>query len=202
MSNVLENLPEFNDDRREFFRINDSIYLTLNPIDSTDVANFITVLRNKNTHDTNSEQQQLTTLQNAFSHVVDQVNQTDREVARALRLLNDKINLISQIVNRQKTRPSDCVSIDVNLSGGGLALMSEHEYQKKQAFEFKIELRPSGSTIQGIASVIGCSQPYDARKDTPYLLRLVFSHMTEHDRNLLVKHTLTRQAEILRASKE
>lgn len=198
----MENLPEFNDDRREFFRINDTIYLTLTPIGSSDVANFINVLRNKHTDDANSEQQQLTTLQNAFSLVVDQINQTDREVARALRLLNDKINLVSQIVNRQKTRPSDCVSVDVNLSGGGISLMSAQDYEKKQAFEFKIELRPSGSIIQGIASVIGCSQPYDAPKATPYLLRLVFSHMTEHDRNLLVKHTLSRQAEILRASKE
>lgn len=198
----MENLPEFNDDRREFFRINDNIYLTLTPIDSSDVGNFINVLRTSNSHDVNSEQQQLTTLQNAFSHVVDQINQTDREVARALRLLNDKVNLLSQIVNRQKTRPSDCISVDVNLSGGGVSLMSAKEYQQKQAFEFKIELRPSGSIIQGIASVIGCSQPYEAPKETPYLLRLVFSHMTEHDRNLLVKHTLTRQAEILRASKD
>jgi len=197
----MENMPEFNDDRREFFRINDNVYLTLKPIDSNEIVDLASAIRNKSGIDANSEQHQLTTLQNAFSHVTDQINQTDREVARALRLLNDKVNLIAQMVTRQKTRPEDCIATDVNLSGGGLSLMCQQEHQKKQAFDFKIELRPSGSIIHGIASVVGCSQPYDAPKDTPYLLRLVFSHMTENDRNLLVKHTLTRQAELLRASK-
>lgn len=195
-------MPEFNDDRREFFRINDNIYLFLKPIDSIEISNHQHFKSSSSIDDINSEQQQLTTLQNAFTHVVDQINQTDREVARALRLLNDKINLLSHRINRQKTRSPDCVQVDVNLSGGGLSFMSDREYEKKQAFEFKIELRPSGYLIQGVASVVGCSQPYGAPKTTPYLLRLVFSHMSEHDRNLLVKHTLARQAETLRALKE
>jgi hypothetical protein len=197
----MENLDEFNDDRREFFRINDQVYLDLKPIDSSDVEHFIGQAKQIVENDTVKQRQQLTSLQNAFALVVDQINQTDREVARALRLLNDKVELLSRMVNRLDSCGEECPLVEVNLSGGGFSYMSEKEFNRKQAFEFKMELRPSGAIIQGVASVVGCSQPFDAPKDTPHMLRLVFSYMTEHDRNQLVKHTLARQAEILRASK-
>jgi len=197
----MENMPEFNDDRREFFRINDSVYLDLKPIQDTEIDRVVNLFKSAGIDDSHKERQQISALQNSFSHVVEQINQTDREVARALRLLSDKIDIVSQMVNRLNTRDDNAVPIDVNLSGGGLSVMSQQEYERRQAFEFKIELRPSATIIQGVARVVGCNQPFDAPAETPYVLRLVFSHMSEHDRNLLVKHTLTRQAEILRAAK-
>jgi len=50
--------------------------------------------------------------------------------------------------------------------------------------------------------VIACDKLRDAPEETPYYLRLAFSHMSEYDRNLLVKHTLSRQAQALRISQK
>ncbi|MFW5427280.1 MAG: PilZ domain-containing protein, partial [Methylophagaceae bacterium] len=68
--------------------------------------------------------------------------------------------------------------------------------------EIHIELSHSGNFINAIANVIACDKLDDTPEKTPYYLRLAFSHMSEHDRNLLVKHTLSRQAQALRISQE
>jgi hypothetical protein len=49
-----------------------------------------------------------------------------------------------------------------------------------------------------VAHVVSCDKLNDAPQETPYLLRLAFTHMSEIDRNLLVKHVLNRQAEDIR----
>ena len=73
--------------------------------------------------DETNEKAQLRAIQNAFSHLVDQINHHDREVARALRMLDDKINLVSQSMQRYNNpiNPDDLT--EANLSGGGIAFM-------------------------------------------------------------------------------
>jgi hypothetical protein len=46
--------------------------------------------------------------------------------------------------------------------------------------------------------VISCDHLLTADPERPYYLRMVFTLMDEQDRNTLVKHTLNRQAEMLR----
>ncbi|MFW5451217.1 MAG: PilZ domain-containing protein [Methylophagaceae bacterium] len=195
----MEHMPEFNSDRREFFRINDTVFIDISSLDEEQADRLGQVIRSPIHNDKNQEKQQLSALQTAFNHINDQINQTDRDVARALRILDDKLNLISQTVRRQQNRSNDSEAVEVNLSGGGIAFLTAEEFSSKSAFEINIELRPSGDLIHTVANVIACNRITDAPEETPYLLRLVFTHMSECDRNLLVKHTLSRQAEILRA---
>lgn len=196
----MANMPITNDERREFFRINDRTFIDLNEIEADDIKRISHTIRSPKTSDKNSEKAQLDSIQTVFNHLTDTINQTDREVARALRMLDEKINLIAQNVRRQQSANNGRHPIDVNLSGGGVAFMSATQYQAKDAFEINLELIPSGNLIHAIANVVACSKIAGDKTDKPFYLRLVFSHMSEYDRNLLVKHTLTRQAETLRAS--
>ncbi len=198
----MEHMPEFNSDRREFFRINDTVFIEISSLDEEQADRLGKVIRSPIHNDENQEKQHLSALQTTFNHLTDQINQTDRDIARALRMLDEKLNLLTQAVRRQNNSSNNSEALDVNLSGGGVAFLVAEEFSSKSAFEINIELRPSGDIIHCVANVVACNKLYDAPHETPYHLRLVFTHMSECDRNLLVKHTLSRQAEALRADHE
>lgn len=200
----MEHMPEFNSDRREYFRINDTAFVDYKLIDHVEAERLGAIIQNPlQSGEDNQGKLQLNTIQTTFTHLTDQINQNDREVARALRLLDEKINIHVQLLKRQNNKAKDSnPAIDVNLSGGGIAFFSAEKLDAKNILEIHIELIPSGTTIHAITSVISCNKIHDAPNETPYFLRLVFSHMSECDRNLLVKHTLSRQAEELRAAQD
>lgn len=76
--------------------------------------------------------------------------------------------------------------------------MSAENIDSKSAVEIKIELQPSGSYIHTVANVISCHKTKNSSTEAPYFLRLAFTHMSEIDRSMLVKHILNRQAETIR----
>lgn len=194
----MEHMPEFNSDRREFFRINDTVYVDFSLLSNDEAEHVANTIHDFVNSDDSQEKQQLNTLQTSFSHLLDQINQSDREVARALRLLDEKINLIAHSVQRLNKREDSSKAVDANLSAGGIAFLSAEKYDTKSTVDIRIELHPSGATLHALANVVACNKMYDAPSETPFHLRLVFSHMSELDRNLLVRHTLSRQAEELR----
>tara|TARA_R110001606_G_scaffold361754_5_gene515019 strand:- start:10725 stop:11324 length:600 start_codon:yes stop_codon:yes gene_type:complete len=199
----MENISEFNNDRRDFFRINDRVYLDVTELNYDEVSEVASAIKNPSSMDNDSqEKRQLSTIQASLTHLIDQINHTDRQVARALRLLDDKISIISHMVQRQQNIPDSRKMVDSNLSGGGIAFLTNFQYAYKTTLDLRIELQPSGTIVHTIANVIACDKHYEAPQHTPYYLRLVFTHMSEYDRNFLVKHTLSRQAEILRTTEK
>jgi hypothetical protein len=148
--------------------------------------------------DDSNDKAQLRSMQNAFNHLLDQINQQDREIARALRMLDEKINLVSQSIQRHNNpvNPEDVTQ--ANLSGGGIAFMVENPVEIRGYVELHLQLLPTANTIHALATVISCERLLGASPEKPYHLRMAFTHMDDQDRNLLVKHTLNRQAEMLR----
>ena len=187
--------------RREHFRINDTLYIQYNALDQATAEQLGQQLTNVDHGEANQQQVQLRSLQTAFTLVTDQINHYDREVARALRILNEKINLLDQIINEPNSGQSTASQKkEVNLSGGGLGLLCEQQYEERSPLIIQIELRSSGVTIQAVARVISCTRVEPENSQTPYYLRLAFTQMNEQDRDLLIKHILFRQAEELRAN--
>ncbi|MBT3505996.1 MAG: hypothetical protein HN475_09585, partial [Piscirickettsiaceae bacterium] len=93
-------IQNHNEERREHFRINDSLFIQYKVIDQETAEQLGQQLINIEHGETNQHQVQLLSLQTAFTLVTDQINHYDREVARALRLLNEKINLIERSINK------------------------------------------------------------------------------------------------------
>ncbi len=187
-------------ERRQHFRINDTLSIQYQVIDEATAETLGQQLVNDGLGPHNEEKTQLRVLQAAFTHITDQINHHDRDVARALRILNDKVNILSQVVYRQDYDISDNVELDVNLSGGGLALLTEQQIAARTPIQLQVSLPSSGMVIQAIAKVISCHENDTTESDSPFYLRLAFTHMNEQDRDILIKHILLRQAEQLRAN--
>ncbi len=199
----MENMPEFNSDRRHFFRINDRLFIDVRELSPSMVKQVAQTIHTPSATDSeNQEKQQLSTIQASLIHLVEQINQNDRHIARAIRLLDEKVSIISHMVQRQKNASDKRSMIDANLSGGGIAFKSAVEYSHKTMLELHIELQPSGTIIHAIASVVCCEPSSDLANKEPFYLRLAFTDMNEYDRDFLVKHTLTHQAETLRMTQK
>lgn len=186
-------------ERREHFRINDTLFLQYKAIDQATAEQLSQNILNPQLDESNQQQVQLSSLQTAFTLLTDQINHHDRDIARALRLLNEKINILSRGLQNRHDEV-DFNSTDVNLSGGGLSFLSAELLNLKSPLSLQIELRSSGIIIDAIANVISCKKNQPENKENPYFLRLAFTKMNETDRNLLIKHILFRQAEELRSN--
>ncbi|ODN67955.1 PilZ domain-containing protein [Methylophaga muralis] len=188
-------------DRRAFFRINDRLVMSVIPL-STEEAEQIGEAIIDATPETGQLTQQMTSIQKSFNHLVDQIGHTDRDVARALRMLDEKVSLLAQNVQLLHTPLNPESATEVNLSAGGIALMTESAFPARSAMEIRMQLLPGGLHIRAIAKVIACDQLMQSIQGRSFYLRMAFTHMSETDRNILVKHTLNRQAEELRNSKQ
>jgi len=185
-------------DRREFFRINDTVVVDYKTVQKENISSVAHRIAQSTDDDEGNEKAQLRAIQTAFSHTLDQINHQDRDIARALRMLDEKINLVSQAIQRYHNPISHDDLTEANLSGGGLSFMIAEPVEVKDYVEIYMQLLPTANTIHALASVISCEKILSAPPEKPYHLRMVFTHMDDQDRNLLVKHTLNRQAEMLR----
>ena len=186
-------------DRREFFRINDTVVIDYRKIDIDQIDTVIKRISQMGDDETDNERAQLRVLQTTFNHVLDQINHHDRDIARALRMLDDKINLIAQNLQRQYNPIDPETLIEANISGGGISFQIPEQFNYHDVVELHLQLLPSTNIIHALATVISCEKVMGSPENRPYHLRMVFTHMDEQDRNLLVKHTLNRQAEMLRS---
>jgi len=184
-------------DRREFFRINDTVFIEFHSISPEEAEQLGETLSDPLHSANNQEKSQFQTVQSAFNHITDQINQQNRDIARALRLLDEKINIINHALQRQQNKSEDNQILDANLSGGGIAFMTAEQIDSKNAVEIKIQLQPSGAHIHSVAKVISCNKTNEG-SENPYFLRLAFTDMSEIDRTILIKHILNRQAEVIR----
>lgn len=188
-------------DRRAFFRINDRLILSLMPLSDAEAQQIGQQIIDA-TPEAGQLTQQLSTLQKSFNHLTDQIGHTDRDIARALRMLDDKVNLLAQNVQLLHTPLNPETANEVNLSAGGLAVMTDAAFQPRSALEARMQLLPGGLHIRAVAKVIACEQMLESTNGKSFYLRVAFTHMSETDRNILVKHTLNRQAEELRNAKQ
>lgn len=198
MNHTLDNTA----DRRAYFRINDRLLINITPLPAEAAWELGKQIVSSVAPHATHPHQQLSSLESAFQHLTDQIGHQDRDVARALRMLDEKINLLANNVQHLLQPIDDGHAEPVNLSAGGLAMLSDQAIAAKTPVEINMTLLPSGLPIRAVAKVISCEQLLSAQQGKAFSLRLVFTHMNETDRNILVKHTLSRQAENLRQQKQ
>lgn len=189
-------------DRREFFRINDTLVVEYSVVNQDRMNEVVNNIERADDHIDHQDRHQLRSLQNNLNHLLDNINQSNRDIARALRLLDDKINLLVQKMNRQNKPVKPEQLTHANLSGGGIAFMVSEPVKNRESVELYLQLLPSSTEINALARVVSCDKVKTADPEHPYHLRLAFTHMDDQDRNLLVKHTLNRQAEALRSGQK
>ena len=190
-------MQELNSERREYFRINDNILLDYLPLTDLDIE---TIGHNITSFNASNDQQRikLNTVQSSFENLVDQVDQSESLISNAVNTINAHLNILRHAIQHEHTDFDNIKEIEANLSGGGIACLIPEKVPVNTAVEVKIQLKPSGVKVHAVTRVISCREIKAAPQDSPFYLRLEFTHLHEGDRVLLVEHAESkRENEIL-----
>lgn len=187
-------------DERRFFRMDDVVHLTYNPISREqleqrleqqnleDAANSFTILG------------KLTSLSQQMAAQMHRIESSSPEIASYLRSLDKKVELLARAFLAQELGSEDEAGKRVNISAGGLAVGAKEPLKAGTLVEIRLMLLPGMTGILTYGEIVACDKSDDPAE--PYQLRIDFTYIRESDRELLIRHMLRRQGQMLREERE
>ncbi len=181
-------------ERRQFFRIASQVAVHVEPVEANKHVS-LAVLE--------QERPKAFALVNEVNQIamdaerlVRQLDRTDPTVAEFCRNIDRRIQLLTRFIALQAL--SDPVEQKlVSISGNGLRFTTDKAFEEGQVVRVELMLPDSGSTILCFGEVV------DTRKvDDGFEIAVTFTVISEADRDAIIRHVLTREAELLRNKKE
>jgi len=178
--------PSDTDDRREYYRIDDTIALEFHLLsgaeaqtqealhDASPLFNLLSDL-----HLADFESQQL------LRHI----GERDRTLANYLKVINKRIDLLGQALAQNLLRDVGSPK-QVSLSEGGIGFDNPREISVGRQLAIKMVLMPQALGLLLRAEVIHCQEKADGQ----FEIGTEFEGLTEAQRQLLARHILQKQA--------
>ena len=181
------------EDRREYYRIEDTIALEIRPLSATeatgqevlqDASPLFNVLSELHLSEFESQ------------HLLRQISERDRNLAAFLKSQNKRIDLLSQVVAitvlGQIGEPQPVI-----LSEGGIDFQHPTPIATGAHLSVKLVLMPQALGLLLRARVTHCD-----RKGDSYAVGTEFEHPTDAQRQLLARYILQKQAQERRLARE
>ncbi|MGV8918500.1 MAG: PilZ domain-containing protein [Pseudomonas sp.] len=182
------------EDRREYYRIEEMIALEINLLSGTDAANHAPA------HDTSTLFNLLSELHVSefeSQHLLRQLSDQDRVLSSFLKVMNKRIDLLSQVVAQTVIGKIGEPQL-VILSEGGLQFHHHLPLRTGTQLSIKMVLMPQALGLMLSAKVTHC----DAREIGNFEIGTEFEGIPDAQRQLLARHILQRQAQQRRAARE
>ncbi len=188
-----------NEDRREYFRVNDSVRVSIRQVPEDQLDTLLQRMQ-QNFTDGFTVMSSLIGISAEMAVSMRRIENSDPDVAAYLKALDRKIEVLGRAFISQESELLEEPAHPVNLSGGGMGILLNECYRPGQVLEIKMLLFPSFTGVLMYGTVVDC-EPVDERdRDSgySYRMRLAFTHMREQDRDLLIRHVLRCQSNALR----
>ncbi|MEN8178542.1 MAG: PilZ domain-containing protein [Pseudomonadota bacterium] len=192
--------PGAQSDRREFFRIDDTIQVSYRRLEPDELAKRIEILE-KGVEGSFTIMTRMQAISQHLSASLHRIEQRDPDIADYLKALDEKVNLLGQSFLAEESELIGQPTKAVNLSAGGIALDSAESLEEGALLEIKLLLLPSLTGVVAFGEVVGvlsCTE----NAGYPYRLRINFVHIRDVDRDALIRHILRRQGQMLRKERE
>ena len=184
------------DDRRDFYRINDTVGLNYTVCDqdipdadsfAAEIPNEFQLISHLNAIDMDS------------STLLHNIQDISPDVSRYLKIINNKIESLARHIVTigidDEIKPQA-----VTLSAGGICFISNEKVALDSSMRVSMVLYPSCSGILTYGKVIRCKAMADTHPQQ-YDLALEYTLINESDRDALVRHVLQLQSNYLRQNK-
>ena len=182
-------MADSDQERRRFFRVDDEVALTIAPWRDEYGGNNVP----HDSPDLQAEYQASLELQ--LRQAMMDIRAKHPDVAAALDLLNQKINLLHHDQQAERVTP---ILKPVSLSACGIALTWPVSYAVGERLQLFLFLQPLHQLIQSNAYVIESIEMPDYSEHDRYLLRLDFENLSAQYQELLIQHVVRRQSVQLR----
>lgn len=197
--NIKENSPSDNSlENRSAFRINDNILLSLRHIPDDQIQEFL-----KKFPENNAELQLLNNFTDSSKAFTDQFALLRRrypEVAKYLKILDDKINVLARRQFSSCSMIPDLNWHEVNISASGICF----KYEKKLEIDTYLELRLQLSQISNFILAYGKIVRCDVTEETKgqFEIGVEFTHINLEDREAIHQHVRGKEIKLIREQKD
>ncbi len=190
------------EERRQYFRINDSMGITYRLLGKEEAKVF--------TKEVRSHQGAIdyaANFDNRIHTLLDACKVQSPIAAELLGLLNKKLNFIVSQMDIDSSLPkTEPYSVrEVNVSACGMGFANSEMLKVGQILQLDIVVLPAELTIVTLAEVVACElrEPEEVVDDNYYFLRLSFPDISQTDQELLIQHIVKKQsAQLLQKRRE
>ena len=187
-------------ERRQYFRIDDTIRVDIRRLSSDEQTNGLNQLeRGEVNNFTLMSSLAAITAQSAVH--IHRIENELPDVAAYLKAIDRKLEVVGRGLMTQRTELVAEQAQAVNLSAGGISLEVAEVYAAHCSVEVRMLLFPSFTGVQTYGEVVDC-RAVKRGSDTRYRVRVEFQQISEQDRDILIRHILRRQGEELRARQQ
>lgn len=184
------------DEKRRFFRIEDLMHLSYREIDETELDRKVELLE-KGMVEQFMINSSLAAITADMAATLRKVEVTDPDVAAYLKSLDRKIDLVGKAFMSDDVNVGENEAAQVNLSASGIAFQTDKPLREGANIELKMLLMPTFTGILTYGKVIAnVKETVDGK--TVYQVRVDFSHVREEDRDMLIRHVIRKQGDMLR----
>ena len=175
------------DDRRNYFRIEDSVLLRYLTVDqSCALANRIPPRFSEDLH--YSLMRNLQDIDHENIQTLRSIAESNRDLETYLKAINKKIDILATTLANSLEPIPDQLNQQISLSEGGLSFSSQTELANDSYLALQLTLLPSYVTLVIFAKIINCSST-----ENGYKIALSFVHLKDNNRQALAKHVIQQQ---------
>jgi PilZ domain len=182
-----------NDERRDFFRIEDEVYLELETISAEEYSSAEEVLANLH-NDSFSLSADFATLNNNLHPVLNNIKQIHPDIAQYLELLNNKIDSLGEFLLHKSSAYDENKRIKANVSASGIMFESESIFKQGDLIRLELVLFPEKIGVLIFGKTVKITKSTNEKQN----ISIEFEHIRTEDRELMIKHNLNKQMTDLR----
>jgi len=186
------------DERREYFRIDDEVALDYRLIGEGEAEQLREKIQSR-LLDRFTAASSFTATSRQMTHVIHKVQNQSPELARCLQAIDQKLNMIAQLFVSEEMDLHEQSTREVNLSAGGISFRSQQKIRIDSLLELRMVLFPSLVGILTVSRAVQCERVNDANLKFPWQISVVYEHLRESDRELLVRHIMSKETQQLRS---
>lgn len=194
-------MKQHQDERREYFRIDDMLSLSYQEIAADQLAHLIESL-DKGQEQDFTVLSSLAAVTHEMAGTLHKIESSQRDIATYLKSIDRKIEILGRAFLAQNSELFEQPVQAVNLSATGISFEAAAALDPETLLEMRILLIPSYSGILCYAQVLACEADEQGEREGRYNLRTRFVHLREQDRDLLIQHVIKRQGEEIRETRK
>ena len=171
------------DERRDFFRIDDEVYLLVNTITEEEYNAAPETLKNIH-NESFSLSADFATLNNKTNPLLNNIKQLHPDIGDYLEVLNTKIDSLSQHILLENSNYNEDNLINTNISASGIQFKTEDNYKPQQTVKLELVLLPEKIGVLIFGRVIDIKDKH---------VSIEFEFLRPEDQELMIKHNLNKQ---------
>ncbi len=196
----IDELADNGADRRDYFRVEDKVYLDYEIISDEKMRVGVQELARGRSAELGISAA-LLRMESQLTQTLTVVEQRDKNTARALGLINNKINALVSLMPVLQDNDNNLLKKPVrrcNLSASGLAFPADEALRAGDKMMLRMVLPPAYYYIVAYAEVIRCDRTGAVKDGGSHRVAVRFTFLLDRYREMLIRHSFMKEKQALR----